>query len=103
MNSAANRQNFRHWAVSNPHSFEECHNQGQKKIMCWAGIIDGTVLSLHWFQDDNESPTTVNSERYRAMLEDLMWEAVKSKASRKGYFFMQDGAPPHCTNVVLQF
>ena len=44
MNSAPNRQNFRHWAVSNPYSFEECHNQGQKKIMCWAGIIDGTVL-----------------------------------------------------------
>ena len=33
------------------------------------------------------------------MLEDLMWEAVKSKASQKGYFFMQNGAPPHCTNI----
>ena len=57
----------------------------------------------HWFQDDNEWPTTVNSDRYRAMLEDLMWKAVKSKDSWKGYFFMQDGVPPHCTNVALQF
>ena len=38
------------------------------------------------------------------MLEDLMWEAVvNSKASRKGYFFMRDGTPPHCTNAALQF
>ena len=31
-----------------------------------------------------------------------MQEIVKSKASRNGYFFMQDGTPPHCTNVALQ-
>ena len=72
--------------------------------MCWSGIIDGTVLSLHWFQDDNESPTTDNNEIYRAMFENLMWGAVKIKAIRKGYFLMQDGAPPpHYTNVALQF
>ena len=41
------------------------------------------------------------SDRYRAMVEDLMWGAVQSKASRKGYFFMQNGAGSHCTNVAL--
>ena len=46
--------------------------RSKKKNMCWAGIIDGTVLLLYWFQDDNESPTTVSSERYRAKLEDIL-------------------------------
>ena len=33
---------------------------------------------------DNESLTTVNSERYRTMLEDLMWESVKKQSQSKG-------------------
>ena len=37
------------------------------------------------------------------MLKNVVWPAVSSSATRKKYWFMQDGARPHTTNDCLTF
>jgi inhibitor of nuclear factor kappa-B kinase subunit alpha len=103
MNSAPNRQNSRYWSTKNPYVYEECYNQGKAKIMCWTGIVDGKVLPIFWFENEDGSPASVNRERYLSVLKEILWPAVRAQATRKGYYYMQDGAPPHCTNDALDF
>ena len=31
------------------------------------------------------------------------WPSVRHEANNKGYFYQQDGAPPHCTRQYLYF
>ena len=87
-----NKQNERYWAPSNPDVEVECNEQGGLKVMCWAAVIDGRVL-LHWF----DSNTSVNGKTYLNMLENVMWTAVRHQATRRGYWFQQDGASVHTT------
>ena len=32
-----------------------------------------------------------------------LWSSVRGKATRRNYWRMQDGAPPHCTNAAKKF
>ena len=58
--------------------------------MCWACLVDGKVL-LHWF-DPGQS---VNQHVYLDMLKTKVWPFVSHHATRKGYWFQQDGAKAH--------
>ena len=86
-----NRKNEVFWSVENPHNLEEVRVQGASKVMAWAGFVDGRFLPIHWFEG------SVNGESYNKLLKEKVWPSVRSKASRKGYWFMQDGATPHTT------
>ena len=85
-----NRQNERHWAPVDPCVEEECRYQGGESVMCWACLVDGKVL-LHWF-DQGQS---VNQHVYLDMLKSKLWPFVSPHATRKGYWFQQDGAKAH--------
>ena len=37
------------------------------------------------------------------MLKAVMWPAVKAQATRREYWFQQDGAPPYVTPTVMEF
>ena len=65
--------------------------------MAWAGLVDGKVLPIHWFEG------SVDAAAYLAMLQGLVWPAVRASATRKQYWFQQDGASVHCTKEVLAF
>ena len=94
-----NRQNTRVWSVENPYEYDDCIRQGAEKVMCWAAVVDGRVLSLVWF----DAGTSVNSDTYLSLLRENLWPEVKSLSSRRKYFFQQDGAPCHCANKCLEF
>ena len=70
----------------------ECRIQGQKKVMCWAGIINGEMI-FHWFSDWE----SLNGASYLEMLEDVVWHRFRTVATRRSYWFQQDGATPHTT------
>ena len=55
---------------------DECRVQGGKKMMCWAGLIDGKVI-LHWFEE-----ATVNQEVYLDMLKNVVWPYIRSVNTR---------------------
>lgn len=94
-----NKQNSRYWSVTNPYRYEDCVKQGGQKVMCWAGIINGRVLTIHWF----EPGVSVNGEIYHGLLKDKLWPEVRSLAARQQYYYQQDGAPCHCSRNNLDF
>ena len=65
--------------------------------MAWVGIVDGKCLPVHWFEG------SVNAESYLEMLLTVMWPAVRNAATRKQYWFQQDGAPCHVSATVMDF
>jgi inhibitor of nuclear factor kappa-B kinase subunit alpha len=97
-----NRQNERYWALVHPHEFEEHQKQGGEKIMAWVGIVDGEILSVYWFKDENGNATNVNGESYGKMLNDHVFPRIKYKATRRQWWFQQDGATPHCTTANIE-
>ena len=90
-----NRQNERYWGKVDPEVEVDCKVQGGKKIMSWAAMINGQVI-LHWFPPN----TSVNQDVYLDMLKSVLWPAVKGVATRKQYWFQQDGAMAHTTVMV---
>ena len=93
--SRPNKQNERYWCQEDPEIEDENRVQGGRKLMCWAGLIDGRVV-IHWF-DENERK---NQHIYLNMLQTVAWPAVSAVATRRGYWFQQDGARPHTTPMV---
>ena len=65
--------------------------------MAWVGVVDGRVLPVHWFTG------SVNAAAYLEMLQTVVWPAVRGSASKKQYWFQQDGASVHCTADVIDF
>lgn len=90
LHQAPNKQNERYWASCNPEAEIECKVQGDKKVMCWAGVIQGGII-IHWF----DPGTSVNGDAYLAMLRQVMWPKVQAAAD--DYWFQQDGATVHTT------
>ena len=99
LKSSPNRQNTRFWCLENPYVLEESVTQGAEKLMCWAGVINGRILPIVWF----EKGESVNSVRYLELLEKKLWPAVRADASIGDYYFQQDGATPHCARDCLEF
>ena len=94
-----NRQNSRIWSIQNPYKYEDCVKQGGEKVVCWAAIINGRVLPIHWF----ENSTAVDGKSYLDLLKTKLWPAMRSTATRHQYYFQQDGAPCHCSTDALEF
>ena len=93
-----NRQNERYWGLVDPEVEVDCRVQGGKKVMCWGAVINGEII-LHWFPLN----TSVNQHVYLDMLKSVLWPAVRGVSSRRSYYFQQDGATAHTTNMVLEW
>ena len=91
------RQNDRTWAPVSPEKVAQCKKAGGEKWMAWTGIVDGRCLPVVWFQG------SVNGEVYLDLLQNTMWPSVRGQATKKQYWFMQDGAPCHVFSPCLNF
>ena len=67
--------------------------------MIFGEIVDGPIPIVHAF----DKSQTVNGACYLALLKEVVWLALRYKATRKGYWWMQDGAPPHCSSLTKGF
>ena len=66
--------------------------------MAWVGMVDGKILPVVWFDG------SVNSEVFlEEVLKKTVWRAVKGLATRRQYWFQQDGATCHVTIPCLTF
>ena len=65
--------------------------------MAWTGIIDGKCLPVVWFQG------SVNGEVYLELLKNNLWHSVKSLATRRQYWYQQDGTTCHVTKPCMDF
>ena len=71
--------------------------------MAWCGMVDGRMLTVRWMVDENGRPHSVTSQRYQEMLQQHVWPEVWNRSSRQNYWFMQDGATSHTTNININF
>ena len=97
LDQAPNRKNGVIWGPQNTRNVVPCKKAHGQKVMAWVGIIDGSVLPVHWFEGN------VTSSSYLDMLKTKVWPAIRFRATIRNYWFMQDGASPHCTEEVLDF
>ena len=102
LHQAPNSQNNRIWAPFDPHEEVACRFQGDNKVMAWVGIVAGKVLTVRWM-DEPHRPKTVTGDSYHAMVTEEIWPEVKGRATRNRWWWMQDGAPVHCTRKTLDF
>ena len=98
LRQSPNKQNTRFWAPKNPKNVLECKKAYGEKAMAWVGMVDGRILPVVWFEG------SVNSEVYlEQVLKNAVWNAVKGVATRRMYWFQQDGATCHVTDSCLDF
>ena len=57
-------------------------------IMIFVAIVDGQIPIVHAF----DKSQTVNGACYLALIKEVLWPALRYKATRKDYWWMQDGA-----------
>ncbi|EFN76547.1 hypothetical protein EAI_03325, partial [Harpegnathos saltator] len=67
-----NHQNLRYWSSENPYWMRDNKSQYRKKVNVWAGIIGDHLIGPFFF-DEN-----LNSERYEAMLVELIITAIQN-------------------------
>ena len=94
-----NRKNDGVWCKENPHDFVQTNDRNGQKIMIFVSIVNGQIPIVHAF----DKSQTVNGACYLALLKEVVWPAFRYKDTRKGYWWMQDGAPPHCTSSAKDF
>lgn len=97
------RKNDGVWSESNPHKITETNNRNDVKVMIFVAIIDGKIPVVHPFVNEDGNLVSVNGLRYLSLLQDTIWPAFRSTATRHGLWWMQDGAPPHCTTAAKEF
>ena len=103
LNQKPNRKNDGLWSKVNPHQIVETNDRNAKKVMMFVAIVDGHIPIVHAFVDEDCNNQSVNGASYLKLLQDVVWPALRFKATRKGYWWQQDGAPPHCTNLAKEF
>ena len=81
----------------------ECKRQGDSKVMAWCRMVDGRMLAVGWMVDENGRPHSVTSQRYQEMLQQHVWPEAWNQSSRQNYWFMQDGATSHKTELNINF
>lgn len=98
LKQSPNKQVDRFWAPFNPHELVECKQAHASKVMAWVGIVDGRCLPVVWFDG------SVNGDVYlNQVLKETVWPNVKNTATRRQYWFQQDGASCHVTAPCLEF
>lgn len=99
LNGVPNRRNTVKWAANNPGHRIERLQKAQRGLSVWAAISKQGIIGPFFFHDgddeDDFNPTTVNYERYLAILQGFFWDQWTSQPNWRDNFFMQDGAPPH--------
>jgi hypothetical protein len=98
-----NRQNCRFWANENPHATVESP-MTKEKVTVWMGIGYTGIFGPYFFEDSESGKAeTINTANYIEMLKRKFVPVLKRKQVLKNCWFMQDGAPPHCSKESLDW
>ena len=87
---------MRFWGLENPHVTHEqpLHDE---KLLVWCAMSEHGIIGPFVFNN------TVNSQRYREMLNDFFFPRLRAlRIPLATTWFQQDGATAHCSNETLQ-
>ena len=90
-------------ANENPRNICETNYRNDVKVMIFVAIINRMVPIVHPFLDDDGHLSPVNGVSYLSLLQDIIWHSLRHSATRSSLWWIQDGAPLHCTNAALEF
>lgn len=96
LSGKVNKQNMRFWGLENPHVTHEqpLHDE---KLLVWCAMSEHGIIGPFVFNN------TVNSQRYREMLNDFFFPRLRAlRIPLATTWFQQDGATAHCANETLQ-
>ena len=97
------RQNIGVWANSNPHLITESNDRNGLKVMIFVAVVNGKIPIVHPFITEEGRSLSVNGSVYHDLLQEKVWPTFRSSATRQQLWWMQDGAPAHCTNEAKTF
>lgn len=98
LNGVVNRQNTRFWGTTNPRIIHE-RQLHPLKVTVWCGVTSTRVIGPYFFEGEDGETVTVNGERYRAMIENLIRPEVEDKPET---WWQQDGATAHTARQTMQ-
>jgi len=95
-NGMACHQHSRMWAKENPHWVQENNMQYRTSVMVWCGIHKRKIVGPFFFD------RTIDSTAYLNFLQMNLTEYLNDMplATRRDFWFQQDGAPPHWAILV---
>jgi Helix-turn-helix domain (DUF4817) len=93
-----NRQNYRFWGTENPRVIHE-EPLHPLKVTAWCAVYAGGVIGPYFFEDAAGQTTTVNGERYRAMLTNFFLPEIE-ELGLEDMWFQQDGATAHTAQAT---
>ena len=103
LNQKPHRKNDGTWCDENPRKICETNNRNDLKVMIFVAVVKGKIPIVHAFLDDGGHLISVTGSSYLSLLQETVWPKLRFSATRSNLWWMQDGAPPHCTNEVLNF
>ena len=88
-----NKQNNRSWLETRPTEWKEqpLHDE---KVLVWCAMSAKRIYGPFFFE------SSVNQHNYLKMLKEFFWERHRKVPEYKKYYFQQDGATPHTSNLV---
>ncbi len=96
LSGTVNKQNMRFWGLENPHVVHE-QPLHDVKVLVWCAMSEHGIIGPYFFDG------TVNSERYREMLNTFFFSKLRAlRIPLATAWFQQDGATPHCSNRNLE-
>ena len=95
-----NKQNCRIWARQNPYAIHE-RPLHDVRVTVWCGVTMRGIIGPFFFEDENGNCVTVNSDRYKVMLEQFLFPKLKEMKMSRGVWFQQDGATAHTAKQCL--
>ena len=99
LNGGVNKQNCRFYSTENPQLIEEQPLYDQK-VTVWCGVCANMIIGPYFFEDDDGATTTVNGERYRAMITDFVMPIIREN-DMDDFWFQQDGATCHTARPTI--
>jgi hypothetical protein len=96
LSGTVNKQNMRFWGLENPNVVHE-QPLHDAKLLVWCAMSEHGIIGPYFFEG------TVNSERYREMLNTFFFPELRAlRIPLATAWFQQDGATAHCSNQNLE-
>ena len=103
LDGGVNTQNCRIWATERPDVVMEkpLHSQ---KVTAWCAFSAKGIIGPFWFEQLDGSAVTITKGRYTKTL-NRFWTRLQAKhpATLDVFWFQQDGATPHTSNIALEW